>query len=192
MLFLLLALPEVLWNRRLTALSFHWSLGEPKLLSHISGRLSIQSGITMETWVWSQPHLSGSQAPWPMVASLLSCQEAQKACRLLPEEAKWACRGSRQLGIPPGFCHSQCAAQKSVNYSLGFWPMEKFSVRNFQPALLCGATAAPNEKGKMAQRFSHREGAGPWETWHYDRSAVLAATAQPRIHFQNVRYSLQN
>jgi len=43
--------------------------------------------------------------------------------------------------------------------------MEKFSDRNFQPAPLCLATTAPNEKGKKAQRASHREGAGPCESW---------------------------
>lgn len=52
----------------------------------------------MERWASSWPHLSSSQAPWPMVASLPSCQEAQKACKLLREsqvslqgkQAAWA------------------------------------------------------------------------------------------------------
>lgn len=117
MLFLLLALLKVLWNRRPTALCFIGvkSPGEPELVSHIS-RKDYPSKVEM--WRWTYPHLSGSQVP---SLSLLSCQEAQKACELLLEKAKWAWRGSRQLGILPGFPHSQCAAQKPVNYSLGYF-----------------------------------------------------------------------
>lgn len=79
-----------------------------------------------------------------------------------------------------------------LQFGLYFFPVEKFAVRNFQPSLLCSATAAPNGKAKMAQRASHREGAGPWEPWHDSRSAVLDATTQPQMHFRNVRCSLQN
>lgn len=57
-------------------------------LPHFWKRLSIQSGITVEMWAWSWLHLSGPQAPWCMIAFLVSCQEAQKTCKLLTEKAK--------------------------------------------------------------------------------------------------------
>lgn len=72
-------------------------------------RLSVQIEITMERQAWSWPHLSSSQSPWSMVASLLSCQEAQKACKLL-RESQVSLQGKQ-----PGCCQGQCAAQKSVN-----------------------------------------------------------------------------
>lgn len=86
MLFLQLALPEVIWNRRLFPSPHPWRTRIS--LPHFWKRLPVQSGITMEMWAWSWSHLSGSQAPWPMVASLLSCQEAQKACKLLRKPSK--------------------------------------------------------------------------------------------------------
>ncbi|KAF2983762.1 hypothetical protein EK904_010543 [Melospiza melodia maxima] len=104
---------------------------------------------------------------------LNSTLEAQVTGQLTSEGAKQL----KEHSEPSSTRHYTWLNQEAVE--------EKFAVRNFQPALLCAATAAPNKKAKMAQRASHREGAGPWEPWHDSRSAVLAATTQARMHFRN-------
>lgn len=134
---------------------------------------------------WFDPGPTSQVAGFLTHGSFLSWQGAQKACKLLTEKAKEACRGRTQLGILPGFCQSQHTAQKPDNYNLLFSLVEVCSVGDFQPPLLQMRMA------KRPERFVGRRHRAQ-ETWHYNRSAVLAATAQPRIQVRNVRYSLQN
>lgn len=96
-----------------------------------------------------------------MAASLESWLGTQKACKLLTEKAKEACRGRTQLRILPGFCQRQHTAQKPVNYSLLFSLVKICSVRDFWPAVLCVATTPPDENGKKARKICGEEAQGP-------------------------------
>lgn len=148
---------------------------------------------THPKWQWDLEPTPPSQVHrFPHFSIELS--RSPESMRAADRESQASLQG-KQAAWDPAWLLSQpmCYSETcQLQFGLFFFPVEKFAVRNFQPALLCAATAAPNEEAKMAQRASHREGAGPWEPWHDCRSAVLAATIQARMHFRNVRCSLQN
>lgn len=189
MLFQLLPLPEVLWNRTPAALCFIGakSPGEPEFVSHVSRKdYPSKVQIDLERAPTSQVHRFPHFPYWAVKKPRKHVNYRQR------KPSKPAGEASSLGSCLTSLTAKVLLRNLSITVWVIFFPVEKFAVRNFQPALLCAATAAPNGKAKMAQRASHREGAGPWETWHCSRSAVLAATTQPRMHFRNVRCSLQN
>lgn len=193
MLFLLLALPEVLWNRRpTTALSFIGALENqnfsPTFLEkpiHPKWDYSGNVGLILGPPLRFPGSLTHGSFPVELSISPESMQTADRESQvsLQGKQAAW---DSTWLLSQPMCCSETCQLQ-------GFFSSQW---RNFLSEIsgqLCSMLLLLLQMKKpKAQRASHREGAGPWETWHYGRSAVLAATTQPQIHFQNVRYSLQN
>lgn len=188
MLFLLLSSSPVLWKRRQSSQSSE----------HRRTRISplLRKRLYKERKQWKcvfdpgpTSQVSGFLTHGTFPRELTRSPESMKAA---DRESQWSLQGKITAWDPASLLSETKHCSETCQLQFVIFPGEDtFHYRFLTSCALCCHHSSRWECQKGQKDF-WGGCIEPWEIWHYSRSAVLAATAQPWIQVWNVRYSLQN